>query len=87
MLNTTVLKEHTQQTNSEAGLSLSTSITGNAVTTVAIGAAGVITITYNTKVNNNDVLVLTPTAGSGSLTWDCATGSTVASKLRPANCR
>ncbi len=73
--------------NSQAGLSLSSSITGNAVTSVAIAANGVITITYNTKVNNGDVITMTPAAGAGSITWDCATSTTVASKLRPANCR
>ena len=72
-------------TNADAGLASSGSITGNAVTSVAIGTNGTITITYNSKVNNGDVVTLTPTAAEGSVTWACT--GTVATKLRPANCR
>ena len=73
--------------NDAAGIASSASITGNAVTSVAVAGNGVITITYNTKVNDGDTLVLTPAAGAGSITWDCSTSTTVATKLRPSNCR
>jgi len=72
--------------NVSAGLASSASITGNAVTSVAIGASGIITVTYNTKVNSGDTIILTPTDAVGAITWTCTSG-TVASKLRPSNCR
>jgi len=74
-------------TNALAGLSTSTQITGNAVTSVAVGAAGAITVTYNGKVDAaNNTLILAPTDSVGSLTWVC-TGGTVVDKYRPSNCR
>jgi prepilin-type N-terminal cleavage/methylation domain-containing protein len=75
--------------NSAAGLATAVSITGNAVTSVTIGATGgTITVTYNTKVSNAATTIMfTPTDTGGGITWDCSTGGTVPSKLRPANCR
>lgn len=74
-------------TNASAGLASATSIKGNAVSKVEVGAGGKITITYNTKVESGKVIVMTPTNANGSITWDCITGSNVNSKYRPANCR
>lgn len=75
--------------NAGAGLAGSTSIVGNAVSSVAIGASGgSITVTYNTKVDSAaTTIVFTPADTGGGITWDCSTGGTVPSKLRPANCR
>ncbi|TXH66950.1 MAG: prepilin-type N-terminal cleavage/methylation domain-containing protein [Thiothrix sp.] len=76
-------------TNPAAGLPAATDITGNAVTSVAVGATGgTITITYNAKVDNGKTIVLTPTVADakGSVTWTC-TGGDVPSKFRPATCR
>lgn len=70
--------------NAAAGLA--NSITGNAVTSVAVGANGNITITYNSKVANGTNIVLAPTVTSGGITWTC-TGGTVDDKYRPSNCR
>jgi prepilin-type N-terminal cleavage/methylation domain-containing protein len=72
--------------NTTAGLAVAASITGNAVSGVAV-ATGIITITYNTKVSTpaGSTVALTPTDTGGGITWGC-TGS-VPSKLRPANCR
>jgi prepilin-type N-terminal cleavage/methylation domain-containing protein len=71
--------------NSTAGLATATSINGNAVTSVGV-ATGVITITYNTKVDTAATTVsLTPNDTGGGITWTCA--GSVPSKLRPANCR
>ena len=79
--------------NASYGLPAATSITGNNVSGVQIGANGVITITY-TDIAGGPLagaqLVMTPafTAGvDGSVRWDCRTGGDVASKYRPANCR
>ena len=75
--------------NAEAGLPTSTDITGNAVTSVAVGNGnGQITVTYNNKVAATTTLVFEPTVSSagGSITWTC-TGGSVDDKYRPANCR
>jgi len=74
--------------NDAAGIATAASISGNAVVSVSIGGAGVITITYNTKVDavTNNTVTITPADIGGSVTWDC-TGGNVPTKLRPANCR
>lgn len=72
--------------NTDAGLATAISINGNAVTSVTVGANGVITILYNGKVVSGGANVtLSPTDTGGGITWACA--GSVASKLRPANCR
>jgi type IV pilus assembly protein PilA len=64
--------------------------------TVASGT-GVITINYTGTAGGN-ALVMTPSSGGsalaagtvatgGSISWDCATGTTVLSKYRPSACR
>lgn len=72
--------------NAEAGLAASTSITGNAVKSVAVSANGVITVTYNTKVIAGSTISLSPTLSQGSVLWSC-TGGDLPAKYRPANCR
>jgi len=57
------------------------------VTSVAIGANGVITITY-TAAAGGGTLLMTPTlTANGDITWDCATGGSLLAKYRPAACR
>ena len=78
--------------NALAGLAAAASITGNAVTSVGVGANGVITVTYNGTLGgnptaNNTTILLTPTLTAGGITWDCRTGGTIDDKYRPANCR
>ncbi|MCL1825989.1 MAG: pilin [Betaproteobacteria bacterium] len=72
--------------NTEAGME--TTITGNAVNSVVVGEAGVITVTYNQRVAAGDTIILVPTAasGTGSITWTCNTG-TVDTRFRPSICR
>ncbi|WP_394185124.1 pilin [Pseudoalteromonas tetraodonis] len=74
--------------NSAAGLPTASNITGNAVDSVAVGAAGIITITYNAKVASSATLILTPAVDNtkGSITWTCTAG-TLDDKYKPANCR
>ena len=79
--------------NSAAGLQPADQIKGNAVTSVELSgtatAGGIITITYNSKVDGTDnTLIMTPTStnDAGSVTWSC-TGGTVLPKFRPATCR
>lgn len=57
------------------------------VTSVEVGANGLITITY-TEAAGGGTLTLAPTlaVGTGEVTWDC-TGGTLEDKYRPANCR
>ncbi|HWP20817.1 MAG TPA: pilin [Burkholderiaceae bacterium] len=73
--------------NASAGLATSTDIKGNAVTSVAVGANGLITITYNDKVTNNATVLLSPLSGAGGVTWRCKAGSNMLPKYLPSNCR
>jgi type IV pilus assembly protein PilA len=76
--------------NTDVGLGAANTISGNAVSSVAVGGSGVITVTYNTKVETGKTIVLKPTNNLGSIKWDCTiagAGGTVAAKYRPATCR
>lgn len=70
--------------NVQAGLA--PTITGNAVNSVVVSGAGLITITYNTKADAAKTLIMTPTRSAGSIKWTC-TGGTLPTKYRPATCR
>ena len=57
------------------------------VTSIVIGANGVITITYP-AIAGGGTLLLTPTlTANGDVTWSCVTGGTLLTKYRPASCR
>lgn len=72
--------------NTSAGLAASSTITGNAVTSVNVNAS-TITVTYNSKVDSSsNTLTLVATASGGAITWSC-TGGSVDPKYRPSNCR
>jgi type IV pilus assembly protein PilA len=73
-------------TNTDVGLAKSTSITGNAVKSVAVGTKGLITITYNAKVTDGATLLLSPLTANGAIQWKCKAG-TVQVKYLPASCR
>lgn len=73
-----------------AGMATAASISGNAVTSVAIGAGtGVITITYNTKVVNGGTLDISPITTPGGVKWTCKLGaaSTIKPQWLPSSCR
>lgn len=76
-------------TNASAGLA--TTIQGTSVSNVQVGNNGVITVTYSSLVDATaNTITLTPTAGSGAVTWKCATpgGTTgVPTNWLPSNCR
>ena len=74
--------------NPVAGLVTSTSISGNAVRSVSV-AGGLITITYNTKVEAGSTLSLSPNTTAGGIQWDCKPGATngVEAKYLPSSCR
>jgi type IV pilus assembly protein PilA len=76
--------------NALVGLDTTTNIVGNAVTSLAVGDAGVITITYNSKVDvTNNLLTLTPTNAGGAITWQCSSAATkgVNARFLPSRCR
>ncbi|KTC99468.1 prepilin-type N-terminal cleavage/methylation domain-containing protein [Legionella taurinensis] len=56
------------------------------VTSITIGAGGVVTITY-TAAAGGGTIIMTPTLqANGDVTWVC-TGGTLLAKYRPASCR
>lgn len=69
--------------NAAAGLS--STITGNAVKSIIV-SGNQITITYNSRVIDNDDLILTANSTPGAIQWNCLGGS-VADKYRPVSCR
>ncbi|RQO66912.1 prepilin-type cleavage/methylation domain-containing protein [Aquitalea sp. FJL05] len=74
---------------SNASAGLSTSISGNAVSSVVVGTSGVITVTYNTLVDSTgsaNTLTLSPSSGSGAISWKCA-AATLPTNWVPSNCR
>lgn len=77
---------HWPTNNTSAGLAAATAIKGNAVTSVGV-ASGVITVTYNDKVKNNETLILSPLDAVGGISWKCKPGSTMPTKYLPSNCR
>ena len=75
--------------NVSYGLPQATSISGTYVTSITAAATtGIITIEYhNTHPDiDGNTIVLTPTAGSGSMKWVCSSAS-INNKYLPANCR
>jgi len=72
--------------NAEAGLAVANQITGNGVSSVAVGDAnGLITVTYAANVGGGTVIVAGSTS-LGGVTWSC-TGGSIPAQLRPAQCR
>ena len=74
-------------TNAEAGFS---GATGKYVSSVEVGANGVITATYGGDANATNLsgrtLTLTPTVeASGNLSWECASGNLMQNYL-PSSC-
>ena len=77
--------------NGSYGLPSAGSINGNYVSQVAVGASGLITITYNQNLGGNptangQTMTLRPTARQGSMEWTC-TGGNMPGKYRPSECR
>jgi len=73
--------------NASAGLS-AISGTTNVVDSVVVAGSGVITVTFGSDVTSSaamSTIVLTPGAGSGSITWNCT--STLSPAIVPATCR
>ena len=82
----TVLSSGAYPTGNETA-GLADTITGNNVSSVSVGASGVITVTYTGDTNiASKTLILTPSTTPGSVVWSCDTGS-VDARFRPSNCR
>ncbi|MDP2745682.1 pilin [Pseudomonas sp.] len=78
--------------NASAGLPAATDITGNAVTSVTVGASGIVSVLYNSTLGGNptmnaQTLTLTPTTSEGSIRWRCAAPSADRFKYMPSECR
>ncbi len=83
--------------NTDAGLSLAKTISGNYVKTVTVQAGnGQIQMLYSNtapqeanKAINNAVLILSPITNAGSVDWNCRGGTTLSTNPQwlPAACR
>jgi len=76
--------------NATAGLEAAGAILGKYVTGVAVGAGGIITVSYGLDANANiagATLTMTPLDNTGSVSWDCAAGAILVAKWLPAACR
>lgn len=72
-------------TQAETGYAGLTAATDN-VTSITIGAGGIITVTYTTAAGGGTIVLDPDLTANGEVTWDC-TGGTLDNKYRPANCR
>jgi len=79
-------------TNASVGLPAAASITGNSISSVAVGANGVITVTTVASTSGlptaaaAKTFTLTPATAAGGIKWTCAAG-TAPSKYLPSDCR
>lgn len=79
--------------NTSAGVPLGTSITGNAIRSVTIGASGVISIVTVASTSGlptaaaAQTFILTPTQANGRVTWKCSTSTATFKKFLPVDCR
>ena len=71
--------------NAEAGLPVANTIKGDSVTSVTVGAGGVITVAFDTTKVGTGNITLTPDVTGGAVEWACA--GTIDAKYRPATCR
>ena len=80
-------------TNAAAGLDTNTNIKGNSVTSVTVGANGVISVLFNATLGGNPTMnaktiTLTPVDNGGTVGWTCAIGATTTLyKYVPSTCR
>jgi type IV pilus assembly protein PilA len=56
------------------------------VTSIAVGAAGAITVTYTAAAGGGTITIVPTLTANGDITWVCTGGSLLA-KYRPASCR
>ena len=75
--------------NASAGLPTNTDINGNSVTSVTVGTGKITVVVKDNIETGGKVLVLSPSAAAGSVTWNCkaAAGTNVNPKFLPSECR
>ena len=77
--------------NTQAGLGAAGSITGKYVSSVTVGADGVLTVLYGNEahsvINGQDITLSPNTLSGGSVQWDCDGGGAPAAKHLPSACR
>ncbi len=78
--------------NDQAGLDATpTNIKGKYVKSVTVGASGVVTVLYGIDAHATllagKTITLTPADAGGSVTWTCASVSSLPDKHLPAACR
>jgi type IV pilus assembly protein PilA len=75
--------------NASIGVVTASDLRGNAVTSVEVGVAGVITVTFNQKVQASRTLQLAPATSAGSTMWSCSIPAAmgVDRKYVPSECR
>ena len=78
--------------NTQAGISAATDITGKYVTSVTVETTGIITVLYGQEAHttlSGGELELSPFTNAGSVEWDCRsnTSNVIADKHLPAACR
>jgi type IV pilus assembly protein PilA len=74
--------------NAAAGLPPAGSISSTYVTSVTVGAGGIITVVYQNidPQVNGQTLVMTPTFAGNTVRWEC-NGGTINDRFIPARCR
>ena len=72
--------------NSNAEAGLSDDIVGTSVKSVSVDS-GVISVTFNARVAEDAVLLMTGLNIDGSVTWSCTAGSNMQERWLPVSCR
>ena len=72
--------------NAQAGLAVSSDISGNAVKRIAVNQS-LITITYNNRVTDDATVTFRAQVANGAIIQWLCTGGTVALQYRPPACR
>ncbi|HEC13011.1 MAG TPA: pilin [Acidiferrobacteraceae bacterium] len=78
--------------NASAGLATNTAYATAIIQSITVSGAGLIDVAYTGTtgqgITAGQIIRFTPTTTAvGAIEWGCLTGSTVASRFRPGNCR
>jgi type IV pilus assembly protein PilA len=74
------------ESNAECSLPPAESLSGQYVTSVAVGAGALVTVTYGASPITGETIVLTPREEDYAVVWSCTDG-TLPMKYRPSSCR
>jgi type IV pilus assembly protein PilA len=75
--------------DSNADIGLAATVAGESTKNIQVSENGLITITYDTEVQTDGTLLLSPYAATGAVVWTCKAGgaSPLANNLLPSTCR